>query len=161
MFQIISLIVIAALTVADRITKIAVVRTIKVTGPVDVIPGVLRLNYTENTGAAFSIFSDNTAALTLFTILVIVLCLAVLLMRKTKSKFASACLILIISGGIGNEIDRIAQGFVVDFIEPLFVDFAVFNFADICITVGAFLLVGYEIYGMITERRQNRNKKDD
>ena len=67
---------------------------------------------------------------------------------------------LVISGGLGNVIDRILYGFVVDFIEPMFIDFAVFNFADCCITVGAFMLIGYEIYELITEKKKKADKND-
>ena len=58
-------------------------------------------------------------------------------------------------------IDRIANGYVVDFIEPLFIDFAVFNFADCCITVGAFLLIGYEIYDVIREKKAMKAQNND
>ena len=68
---------------------------------------------------------------------------------------------LVISGGLGNVIDRILYGFVVDFIEPLFIDFAVFNFADICITVGAFMLIGYEIYDLVKEKKTKKAAEND
>lgn len=154
MFQIISLIVIAFLAAVDQLTKYLIVTTVKVNGPLELIPGVLRFRYVENTGAAFSSFSDNTAVLTAATVIIIAVCLIFLFSRKISSKFAEICLIIIVSGGIGNIIDRIAFGYVVDFIEPLFVDFAVFNFADCCITVGAFMLIGYEIYDLIKGRNQ-------
>lgn len=160
MFQFISLLIIALLTAIDRITKVVIVNTVKVNGPVSFLFGAFQLRYTENTGAAFSSFSDNTVVLSVFTVLVIILCLFVLLTRRVKSKFANACLILIISGGIGNAIDRIFNGFVVDFIEPLFMDFAVFNFADCCITVGAFLLIGYELYELVNEKKHNKEQSE-
>ena len=74
--------------------------------------------------------------------------------------FINICLLLVVAGGIGNVIDRIMYGYVVDFIEPLFVDFAVFNFADCCITVGAFMLIGYEIYEIINERKKKAENND-
>lgn len=154
MFQIVSLIVIAVLAAIDRLTKYLIVTTVKVNGPLELIPGVLRFRYVENTGAAFSSFSDNTLLLTVVTLIIIAVCLFFLMSRKINSKFAEVCLIIIVAGGIGNIIDRIAFGYVVDFIEPLFVDFAVFNFADCCITVGAFMLIGYEIYDLIKGRNQ-------
>lgn len=161
MFQVISLLIIAALVAIDRVSKIIIVNTIKVDGPKEFLFGTFQLRYTENTGAAFSAFSENTLVLTVFTLLVIFLCLFVLLTRKTGSKFISACLILIIAGGIGNVIDRIIDGFVVDFFEPLFMNFAVFNVADIFITVGAFMLIGYEVYELIREKKENKADKND
>ncbi|MBQ3005171.1 MAG: signal peptidase II, partial [Clostridia bacterium] len=95
----------------------------------------------------------NTEILTVVTLIIIVFCMVLLLSRKIKSLFVNICLLLVTAGGIGNVIDRIIYGYVVDFIEPLFIDFAVFNFADCCITVGAFMLIGYEIYELINERK--------
>ena len=65
---------------------------------------------------------------------------------------------MIAAGGIGNIIDRIFRGFVVDYIEVLFVDFYVFNFADCLVTVGAFLILFYEIYGIYKEAKQKKEK---
>lgn len=59
-----------------------------------------------------------------------------------------------IAGGAGNFVDRVARGFVVDYIEPTFVNFAVFNFADCCVTVGAALLIIKTVYDLI---RENKN----
>ncbi len=161
MFQFVSLLLIAGLVAADRVTKALVLKSLAGQDPKPVINGVLRLRYVENSGAAFSIFSDNTLMLTVFTALVLVLCLFILLTHKSKSKFVNAGLILVIAGGIGNEIDRIASGCVIDFIEPLFVNFAVFNFADCCVTVGAFMLIVYELYEFINEKRKTGKDKND
>lgn len=159
MFQLVSLLSIALLTAVDQITKRLILSTVKVDGPVEFLFDLFQLRYVENTGAAFSSFSDSTLFLTVFTAAVIVACLFVILMRKVKPLFPNVCLVLIVSGGIGNLIDRILYGFVVDFIEPLFVDFAVFNFADCCITVGVFMLIGYEIYEII--RTSKKGEKND
>ncbi len=159
MFQAISLAVIAFLIVVDRLTKYIAVSTVKIDGPQEFLFGLFQFRYVENTGAAFSSFSENTEILTVVTVVIIVFCLILLLGRKVKPLFINICLLLVTAGGIGNVIDRIAYGYVVDFIEPLFIDFAVFNFADCCITVGAFMLIGYEIYEVIVERKNS--KKND
>ena len=65
---------------------------------------------------------------------------------------------MICAGGIGNIIDRIVRGFVVDYIEVLFIDFYVFNFADCLITCGAFALMGYLIYEMVQESKKEKLK---
>ncbi len=161
MFQTVSLIIIALLTGLDRVTKIAAADALKGGEPKKFLFGLFQLRYAENTGAAFSSFSDNTLLLTVFTVLVLLLCLFVLLTRRSKSRFISACLILIIAGGTGNVIDRIASGFVVDFIEPLFMNFAVFNVADIFVTVGASLLIIYEIRELIIEKKQKKSEEKD
>ncbi len=153
MFQAISLAVIIVLTLIDRLTKQIAVSTVKVDGPEEFLFGLFQFRYVENTGAAFSSFSNNTKILTVVTLIIIVFCLILLMSKKIKPLFINICLLLVTAGGIGNVIDRVMYGFVIDFIEPLFIDFAVFNFADCCITVGAFMLIGYEIYELINERK--------
>lgn len=161
MFQAISLAVILLLTVIDQITKYIAVSTVKVNGPEEFLFGLMQFRYVENTGAAFSSFSDNTFLLSVFTVIVIIVGLVVLMTKKLKPMFVNICLLLILAGGIGNVIDRIRLGYVVDFIEPLFIDFAVFNFADCCITVGAIMLIGYEIYDLIKDYRQKKQSNND
>ncbi|MBQ3045751.1 MAG: signal peptidase II [Clostridia bacterium] len=160
MFQAVSLAIIILLTVIDQLTKYAAVMTVKVNGPEEFLFGLFQFRYVENTGAAFSSFSNNTTALTVATVIILAGCLILLLSKKIKSKFMNVCLLLVISGGLGNVIDRIVNGFVVDFIEPLFIDFAVFNFADCCITVGALLMIAYQIYELVREQK-NKSKKND
>ena len=160
MFQAVSLAVIILLTVIDQLTKYAAVMTVKVNGPKEFLFGLFQFRYVENTGAAFSSFSDNTTVLTVATVIILVGCLILLLSKKIQSKFMNVCLMLVIAGGLGNVIDRILNGFVVDFIEPLFIDFAVFNFADCCITVGALLMIAYQIYELVCEHKKKSKKND-
>lgn len=160
MFQAVSLLIIGALTIIDRITKYIAVTTVKVDGPKEFLFGLFNFTYVENTGAAFSLFFDKTDVLSLLTVLFLAVIVFLLMKKQFESKFLNASLILVISGGFGNLIDRIFYGYVIDFIEPLFVDFAVFNFADCCITVGAFMIIAYEIYGMISERRKKAEADD-
>ncbi len=160
MFKAVSLVVIAVLTAIDQLTKYAVIATVKVDGPKEFLFGLFQLRYVENTGAAFSSFSDNTQLLTVFTIIILAVCLLLLLTKKLKPLFLNICLLLVIAGGLGNVIDRIMYGYVVDFIEPLFVNFAVFNFADCCITVGAALIIIYEIYELFSEKKKKADKND-
>lgn len=162
MFQAISLAVILfLLTVIDQLTKYIAVSTVKIDGPKEFLFGLMQFRYVENTGAAFSSFSESTFLLSVFTVIVIIVGLIVLMTKKLKPMFVNICLLLILAGGIGNVIDRIRLGYVVDFIEPLFIDFAVFNFADCCITVGAFMLIGYEIYDLIKDYRQKKQRNND
>lgn len=160
MFQAIFLAVIAVLVGIDQLTKYAAVSTVKIDGPKEFLFGLFQFRYVENTGAAFSSFSNNTTMLTVVTLVILSACLILLLSKKIKPLFANVCLLLVVAGGIGNVIDRILYGYVVDFIEPLFIDFAVFNFADCCITVGAFMLIAFEIYEIVKERKKNNEKND-
>lgn len=161
MFQAISLASIAVLTVIDQLTKYAAVATVKVNGPKNFLFGLMQFRYVENTGAAFSMFSENTSVLAVFSAVLIIAALVLLLSRKVKSNFVNACIVLVIAGGIGNVIDRVRLGYVVDFIEPLFIDFAVFNFADCCITVGAFMLISYQIYDIIRDNKKKKASEND
>lgn len=156
MFQAISIAAIALLTVVDQLTKHAAVSLLKPNGPKEFLFGLFQLRYAENTGAAFSSFSDNKFMLLILSGGLLLAVLFVLLTKKIDSKFVNASLVLVCAGGLGNLIDRVLNGFVVDFIEPLFIDFAVFNFADICITVGAFMLIGYEIYEIVREKKAKK-----
>lgn len=160
MFQAVSLAIIAVLTVIDRLTKYAAVATVKVDGPKEFLFGLFNFTYVENTGAAFSLFSDKTDSLSILTVLFLAVMVFLLLKKTFSSKFLNASMLLVIAGGLGNLIDRLCYGYVIDFIEPLFVNFAVFNFADCCITVGAFMIIAYEIYEIISERKKKAETDD-
>ena len=161
MFQAVSVAVIAVLTIIDQLTKYAAVMTVKVNGPKEFLFGLFQFRYVENTGAAFSSFSDNTKLLSVVTVIILIGCFILLLSKKIQSMFMNICLLLVIAGGLGNVIDRIWHGYVVDFIEPLFIDFAVFNFADILVTCGAFMIMGYTVYDLIRERKLKKAGDDN
>ena len=141
----------------DQIIKLLVINNLKPVQYVDVLDGVLRLRYVENTGAIFGSFAAHTAFLTVFSVILLGFTIFLLVKNKDKNKFVSLCLLLMISGGIGNIIDRIRLHYVVDYIEPLFVDFAVFNFSDCLITVGAFALIIYLIIDLIKDTKKSKN----
>ena len=136
----------AFIVAADQITKALVRANIPYGTGVRVIPGVVQLTYVRNTGAAFSMLSG---ARWFFLVLVVVFfaVIAVLIWKKVLSKPAELWSLAAIGGGaLGNAIDRAATGEVTDMIEPLFVQFAVFNVADIFITCGAVFLVVYMLF---------------
>lgn len=99
--------------------------------------GVFELRLVHNIGAAWGIFGGATTALGVFSLLVCALLLLYLFVLEPASpKLATFGLALVFAGGVGNAIDRFALGYVVDFIEPVFIDFPVFNVADIGVTCG-------------------------
>ena len=155
MFQIITTIIAALLIAVDQMVK-NWASEVLVKGEIPVIENVLYFKYVENTGVAFSMFEDNRWLLVAVTAVMLIVVLAFFLSGKVTGKLELLSLSLIMSGGIGNLIDRISLGYVVDFIEFLFVDFYVFNFADCLITVGAFLIIGYEIYDIIKDRKKKK-----
>ena len=129
-----ALLLAVAVVALDRATKHWAMRTLA--QPVVALEGMLRWRYCENTGAAFSALSGSgTVVLVLSAILLVVLA-AYLLFRPRIPWGAQLCLWAVVAGGASNLFDRLAWGFVVDFIEPLFVSFAVFNVADCFIVLG-------------------------
>lgn len=133
----------AALVVLDQIVKYLVRANIPLGGSVPFIPYLLDLTYVQNTGAAFSILRQHTWLLTL-TSAVVVLAMCFFLVKgffKNRLGLFSAALVL--AGGVGNLIDRVLFGYVTDMFQTTFMEFAVFNVADCCITVGVPLLFLY------------------
>ena len=157
----ISLIAIAVLTAIDQIIKFFVERDLRPIREMSFIDGFIGWHYVRNTGAAFGSFSNSTVLLSVFTAVLLSGGIAALLMGKIKDKFYSVCAVIVIAGGLGNLIDRIFRGFVVDFIEVQFMDFAVFNFADILVTCGAFMIMGYTVYDLIRERKLKKAGDDN
>ena len=109
------------------------------TGSVTLIPGVLALNYAENTGMAFSMFSGQAWGLGVVS----AVCIALgwwVLRRYRLGPVSRIAAMLMLGGAAGNMIDRFLRGYVVDMFEALFVEFAIFNVADAALTVGAALM---------------------
>ncbi|MFQ9064102.1 MAG: signal peptidase II [Eubacterium sp.] len=124
------------------------------------IPGIVQFKYAENTGMAFSMLSG---ARWVFIALTVVVCVGVfyyLFSNRCKSLWLYWSLGVILSGGIGNLIDRIRFGYVVDFIEPTFVNFAIFNIADCAVTCGAVVLVGYLLYDAFKDVKKPKENSD-
>lgn len=126
----------------DQITKacmgpVAVNET--VAGP---FLGIFDITLVHNTGAAWGIFNDNAVALGVFSLLICVIAIAYLgFCKPPASIWATIGLSLIVAGGIGNAIDRFSHQYVVDFIRPVFIDFPVFNIADIGVTLGVVIFI--------------------
>ncbi|MDR0222728.1 MAG: signal peptidase II [Oscillospiraceae bacterium] len=131
----------------DRLTKWLAIIYIKPIKPVPTVPvldiggfELVYFTYCENTGAAFSILQGQRVVLALISSAFVIGALIVLFSGKIKSKLMIWAIALIVAGGVGNLIDRISVGYVVDFIDLKFSGFAIFNFADMCAVTGAFIL---------------------
>lgn len=133
--------IIIAVIAIDQIVKYLSVLYLKPIKTFPLIDGVFHLTYCENTGAAFSIFEGARWFFIVVTFLFILLILFLLFFSKIKSHAASYCLAVIAAGGIGNLIDRLYQGYVVDMFDFRLINFAVFNVADIAVTCGAVVFV--------------------
>lgn len=132
----------------DRGCKLWVSRVPAGRWPLEIWPGVLRLNYVQNTGAAFGLLQGQSALLAIVTAGILLGLLIWLLLRgKTLSSLPNAALWLLLGGAIGNLYDRILYGYVVDYIEIRLFRFPIFNIADICVCVAFALLAGWILFG--------------
>ena len=146
---VVSLLLSAVLIYLDQLSKTFMKAYLLSEGPQTVIPKVLGFYYVENTGAAFNLLDQQRGIFLVIAFLCVVFCLyGFVKTALNKDKEANGSLwilriflILILSGAVGNAIDRWINGYVVDFIRVLFIDFPVFNLADCYVVVGCFFLV--------------------
>ena len=131
------------LIVIDQLVKAWVRAAIPLGSSIPFIPWVMDLTYTQNTGAAFSSFSGLTWLLSLVSLAASVVIAVLIWKNFFPGAWGKLSLSLILAGAVGNLIDRVFLGFVTDMFATTFIDFAVFNVADICVTVGGALRVVY------------------
>lgn len=149
-------VVAAALLVAvDQWIKYWATAVLQPLGAMTLIPGVVELRYFLNDGMAFSMLAGKQTLLVLMTSAML-LCVLVLLVVRKMCLWERISWTLILGGGIGNLIDRVLNGVVVDYVNFLFVDFAVFNFADICITTGVVMLVLWVLYDSYKKDKEEK-----
>lgn len=127
----------------DQLLKILVINNMNLYESIPIIPNFLNLTYVQNDGGAFSILSGGRWFFIIAGIIALVAIIKFILVDNTISKFDSISYTLILSGIIGNLIDRIVHGSVIDYIDfNLFgYDAPIFNFADICIVFGAIMII--------------------
>ena len=136
---------IAVLIGADQLIKYWAVHTLQPKGTMEFIHfgnfKVFDLTYLENDGAIFGSMSGQRWFLIGFTLIVIIAGMVGLFLLRKRSRLLTAAIALFIAGGIGNFIDRVRYGYVVDMFETLFMSFPVFNVADICVTLSVIALL--------------------
>lgn len=144
---------------ADQWTKKLAVTHLKDSDPIVLIKGWLELTYVENRGAAFGILQNQRVFLLSITVLLLIICGVVLVkLQPVKKNIPYHILIvLIIAGGIGNMIDRIALGYVVDFVYFSIIDFPVFNVADCYITGAEIFLI---LFFLLTFKNDKNDDQD-
>lgn len=140
---ILDLIIIFLLAVLDQVSKKLAVAKLMGKADFDIIKGALSLHYLENRGAAFGVFQDKQIMFLIVGVVFVVAALVMLVIIPTKRKYTvlRCAILLITSGAIGNMIDRSILNYVVDFIYFSYIDFPVFNVADIYVTVGTFWMI--------------------
>ena len=125
----------ALVVILDQLIKQWVVRTVPLYANQALIPGVLGLTHVENKGAAFSMLSDQRWLLAGISFVAVIILITILL-RYNEGFWGTLGLAAVLGGAFGNLLDRVFNGYVVDMFKPLFVEFAIFNIADIFITLG-------------------------
>ena len=133
--------IIATLIVIDQLVKAYVVQNIAIGEIKSWIPNLVSLTYLQNRGAAFSMLQDQQWFFALITFVVMGVAVWYLHKHIEDSWWLVTGLVLIIAGGLGNFIDRVSQGFVVDMFHLDFINFAIFNVADSYLTVGVLVLL--------------------
>ncbi len=162
---VVSAIVLVLLVAIDQITKALVASYLSVgdigfsfsIGSFD----VFSITHVRNRGAAWSILEGKTYLLIAIAVIAIVIAFYFILKGKIKSPVGIISLIMIISGGIGNLIDRVRIKEVIDFINLDFISFPVFNFADICVVIGALVFCLWIILSDIKTKREKKDSIQD
>lgn len=147
-------VLIVLLVGVDQLTKYLAAVYLAPVGTAPFLPGIMELRYVENDGMAFSMLSGRQTLLIVVTSITIGALVWYLFFKKPPMRAERVALCLIIAGGLGNLIDRVAAGRVIDFFATTFINFAVFNVADCFVCVGAALFV-------IAVLRQELNAKKE
>lgn len=136
------------LVALDQLVKYLVLQNIPLGGHVPFIPHILELTYVQNTGAAFSSFSEHTWMLALVSLVMSIVLALAIWKNFFRHPLGKLTLTLLLAGAVGNLIDRVFRHFVVDMFNVLFMNFAVFNVADICVVVGGIAAGVYYLFLM-------------
>ena len=153
------LILTVALVALDQLVKLLVLNNIAPGAHVPFIPHLLELTYVQNTGAAFSLFEEHTWILALISLAMSVVLSLALWKNFFRHPLGKVTLTLLLAGAVGNLIDRVFRGCVVDMFNVLFMNFAVFNVADICVVVGGIAAALYYLFLM--DKLEPREKRHD
>ena len=158
----VELAVVAIILVADLLSKQAAWEYLENYGVKELIPHFFNLVMVKNMGAGFGIFQGKTVALTVVTFIVVICICVYLFFALKESEWLRISLVFVTAGGIGNIVDRIALGYVRDFIQFAFWEsFPVFNVADSFVTVGAFMLVVVLIVMLVKEGKKNQKEFEE
>ena len=143
----------------DQLTKFLTSSFMELYESIPIIKDVIHITYIQNTGAAFGMMKDSRWVFMIVSTVMIIALSLYLYLGHAESRIYGISLAMIVSGGIGNMIDRIALGYVVDMIDFTLIDFAVFNGADSFVCVGAGLLILALILDIIKESKEKKAGK--
>ncbi|MEG0440923.1 MAG: signal peptidase II [Oscillospiraceae bacterium] len=139
-------VIVVLLVVVDQIVKMLVRSNLALGELVPFIPHLLDLTYVQNTGAAFSLFSEHTWLLTVVSAVMAFLLAVAIAKKFFRHPAGQIILSVVLAGAIGNLIDRAIFGYVTDMFATAFMNFAVFNVADICVVLGGIALCVYVLF---------------
>ena len=132
--------------IADQVVKMWTVNNFSLHEGMEFMKGIVSILYVRNTGAAWGMFEGKMFFFYLITAVAVGTLLYLMFKEKGKSKLLLTAYSLILAGAVGNFIDRIRLGYVVDMFKFEFIDFPIFNVADICLTIGVIFLFYYVIF---------------
>ncbi len=155
----IPLVSIAALVGIDQLFKYWVLESLAPIGVYPVIEGIFQFRYLENQGMAFGMMQEQWWLLIGGTAIVLAAGIAVIVLRKIHSKWLLAAVTLAVAGGLGNLIDRIFRGFVVDYLDICAINFAVFNFADVCVSAAMVMFIIWLLFFHTGDENKHRAGK--
>lgn len=150
--------IVFSMVLTDQIIKYFVDLYLKPISVKMLIPGFMQLHYLQNDGAMMGFMSGKTQFMTIASVICMLGIVAVILSGKIKFGVEYICIVFMSAGGLGNIIDRVFRGYVIDYIEVLFVDFYIFNFADCLVTCSAFVIIFYEIYSVYKDFKNKKEK---
>ena len=149
----------AACVAGDQLLKYWVVNHLEIGQSAAFLPGLVRLTRLHNTGAAWGSFSGSTALLTAVTAVLLVAVAWLVLKKVIRHPLGLCAAMLVLGGGIGNMIDRICRGYVVDMFDLEFMDYPIFNLADCFVVVG--VILGAVYYLWFYDKYDGRKAKHD
>ena len=149
----------AACVAGDQLLKYWVVRHLEIGQSAAFLPGLVRLTRLHNTGAAWGSFSGSTALLTAVTAVLLIAVAWLVLKKIVRHPLGLCAAMLVLGGGIGNMIDRICRGYVVDMFDLEFMDYPIFNLADCFVVVG--VILGAVYYLWFYDKYDGRKAKHD
>lgn len=161
--MLISIVIILLAVLADQASKLLVINFLDREESLEIIPDIFRFTYVENRGAAFGMLDDHRWVFMVVSTVAIIGLLVYLFKFSGNNRLLNIGLALVIGGGIGNMIDRVAYGYVVDFLD--FCAFPnlwmwVFNVADACVCIGMGVIVLYLIIDIVKDAKKVREKEE-
>lgn len=134
------------LIVIDQLTKWGIVQNFELYEEKVILPGLFSLFYIQNKGAAWGMFEGKMIFFYIITVAVVGYLIYMFQQEKNITRLSGVSFSLILAGAIGNFIDRLLNGYVVDMFRLDFINFPIFNVADICLTVGVVLMIIHVIF---------------